>query len=151
MRSIIVFDLLIKVREYPRLKAVELSGNEEFDKDDIEKEIIVYRGMRVSPVKMSKISQTIKNMYLEEGYLLAEINIDTVAVETGMVNMNIFINEGKEVQVEKIRFHGNEIFDDDDLKDAMEDIGEDTWLTSGDFDQNSDNSVKLRVSCSSSV
>jgi outer membrane protein insertion porin family len=128
-------DLVIKVKEYPRLKKVVLSGNDEFDTDDIEKEITVYRGMRVSPYKISKIKNTIRKMYMDEGFLLAEVLIDTVGAESGTVNVNININEGQEVQVETIRFHDNEVFDEDDLKDAMEDIGEDSWWSSADFDQ----------------
>ena len=41
-------------------------------------------------------------------------------VEPGIVNVSINIDEGEEVQIEEITFHGNEAFDDDDLKDAME-------------------------------
>ncbi len=126
-------DLLLKVKEYSRLNKVILEGNDEIDSDDIEKEILVYKGMKVSAYKISKIRQTIKNMYLEEGYLLAEIKIDTVAVSAGIVNLDIIINEGEEVQVEKITFQGNLAIDDDDLRGAMDEISENTWWRSADF------------------
>ena len=128
-------DLLIEVEEYPTLRKIELIGNEEFDSEDIEKEIVVYRGMRVSSYKISKIKQNIKKMYMDEGFLLAEIDIDTIQVENGIVNLRINLNEGEEVQVETIRFHDNKVIDEDDLKDAMEDINEDSWWRSADFDQ----------------
>jgi len=127
--------LLIRVKEYPRLQSMEITGNDEIDSDDIDKEILVYKGMKVSPYKMSKISQKIKEMYVEEGYLLAEITIDTISVAPGIVDMKIGIDEGPEVQIEKITFHGNEAIEDDDLKDAMEEIQEDTWWRSADFKQ----------------
>lgn len=128
-------DLLIQVKEYPRLNKVILEGNDELDTDDIEKEILVYRGMKVSPYKTSKIKQTIKKMYIEEGYLLADIQIDTVQVSEGTVNLDITIAEGEEVQVEKITFHGNTALDDDDLRGAMDEIQENTWWRSADFNQ----------------
>ena len=128
-------DLLLRVKEYSRLNKVILEGNEEIDTDDIEKEILVYKGMKVSAYKVSKIKQTIKNMYLEEGYLLAEIKIDTVAVSEGIVNLDIIVDEGEEVQVEKITFQGNLVIDDDDLRGAMDEISENTWWRSADFNQ----------------
>jgi len=128
-------DLLLRVKEYSRLNKVILEGNDEIDTDDIEKEILVYKGMKVSAYKISKIKKTIKNMYLEEGYLLAEIKIDTVAVSKGIVNLDIIIDEREEVQVEKITFQGNLAIDDDDLRGAMDEISENTWWRSADFNQ----------------
>jgi outer membrane protein insertion porin family len=128
-------DLIIRVKEYPRLRKVEISGHDEIDVDEIEKEISVYRGMVVSPYKLFKIRKNIKNLYVKEGFLLVKIDVDTVAVEPGFVNISIDINEGEEVQIEKISFHGNVAFDEDDLKDAMDEISESSWWSSSDFNE----------------
>lgn len=126
-------ELIIRVEEFPRLKKIEMSGNDEIDTDDIEKEISVYKGMTVSDYKIFKIKKTIKKLYADEGYLLAEINIDTTSAGPDLVNLKIDIDEGEEVQVEQIRFHGNIAFEDDDLKDEMDEIQEDSWWRSADF------------------
>jgi outer membrane protein insertion porin family len=128
-------DLIIRVKEYPRLRKVEISGHDEIDIDEIEKEISVYRGMVVSPYKLFKIRKNIKNLYVSEGFLLVKIDVDTVAVEPGFVNITIDINEGEEVQIEKISFHGNAAFDEDDLKDAMDETSESSWWSSADFNE----------------
>ena len=121
-------DLIIRVKEYPRLRKVEISGHEEIDVDDIEKEISVYRGMVVTPYKLFKIRKNIKNLYVNEGFLLVKIDVDTVQVESGYVNITIDINEGAEVQIERISFHGNVEFDEDDLKGAMDETSEDSGV-----------------------
>jgi outer membrane protein insertion porin family len=128
-------DLIIHVAEYPRLRKVEIKGNDELDKDDIEKEIAVYKGMKVSDYKIYKVRQAIEKMYSKEGFLLATIKVDTVSAEQGFVDLLIQINEGKEVQVEKIRFHGNAALEEGDLRGAMEDTKEDRWWRSADFDE----------------
>jgi len=127
-------DLLIKVTEYPRMNKIEISGNDEFDSEEIEDELTVYKRMIVSDYRLFKVKQTIRKMYLDEGFLLVDIKIDTTSVSKGLVDVNIKIDEGEEVQVEQITFHGNEAIDDDDLKDAMEEIQEDRWWRSADFD-----------------
>ena len=101
-------DLLIKVQEYPRLNDIVITGNDEFDSDEIEDDLTTYKRMIVSDYRLFKIKQTIKMKYLEEGYLLAEINIDTSFVSPSIININVNINEGEEVQIEGITIHGNE-------------------------------------------
>ena len=49
-------DLLIKVKEYPRLNNVVISGNDELSKKDVEEEIDTYRSMIVSQNKIFKMS-----------------------------------------------------------------------------------------------
>jgi outer membrane protein insertion porin family len=138
-------DLIIKVSEYPRLNKIVIKGNDEFDADEIENDLTTYKRMIVSDYRLFKIKQTIKSKYLEEGYLLAEINIDTSLVSAQSVNINIDIKEGEEVQIEGITFYGNEEIEDDDLKDAMDEIQEDRWWRSADFDPKKYEEDKLKV------
>lgn len=128
-------DLIIRVEEYPRLRKVDILGHEEIDVDEIENEISVYRGMVVTPYKLFKIKKNIKNLYVKEGFLLVDIEVDTVVVEPGFVNVSINIDEGEEVQIEQITFHGNEAFDDDDLKGSMEETSEGGFFSSADFNE----------------
>ncbi len=133
-QSVDGIDLLVKVKEYPRLNLVNITGFDELDKDEIEDVIDTYRGMVVTPYKISKMKKNLLKKYHEEGFLLAETTIDTSASAKQRVNLNIEVTEGSEVQIEGIKFHGNNAFDDDDLKDAMEEIQEDRWWRSADFD-----------------
>ncbi len=128
-------DLIIRVSEYPRLRKVEIKGNDEMDKEDIEKEIAVYKGMKVSDYKIYKVRQAIEKMYSKDGFLLATVSVDTISADPGFVDLRVQINEGKEVQVEQISFHGNKALDEDDLRGAMEEIKEDRWWRSADFDE----------------
>lgn len=127
-------DLVIRVKEYPRLNLINITGFDELDKEEIEDEIDTYRGMVITPYKISKMKLKILKKYHEEGFLLAEVAIDTSASIKQRVDLNIEITEGFEVQVEEITFHGNDTFEDDDLKDAMAEIQEDRWWRSADFD-----------------
>ncbi|MEJ2543980.1 MAG: outer membrane protein assembly factor BamA [Calditrichaceae bacterium] len=126
-------DILIRVKEYPRLNEVVISGNDELSEKDIKEEMDTYRSMIVTPNRIYKFKSKILDKYHDEGYLLAEVNIDTVSAGQRRVNLAVNIDEGKEVQVEKIRFHGNVNIEEDDLRDAMDEIKEDRWWRSADF------------------
>ena len=127
-------DLLIKVQEYPRLREVKISGQDKLSEKEVKEELNTYRSMVVSPYKIAKMKKALLAKYQDEGYLLAEVQIDTVKAGKNYVNLMVKIDEGDEVQVEKIRFHDNEKIDADDLKDAMNDTKEDRWWRSADFD-----------------
>jgi outer membrane protein insertion porin family len=128
-------DLLIKVEEYPRLNRAFISGNDEFDTDEVNDILGFYTGMVVSPSLLFNTRKKLLDKYKEEGFLLAKVNMDTTIVSKNRVDVNIRIYEGLEVQVEKITFHDNHAFDDDDLKDTFEEIKEDAWYRSADFDR----------------
>ena len=133
-QSVEGLDLFIKVKEYPRLREVKIEGYDALSKDEVEDELDTYRGMVITPFRLAKMKKFLLKKYHTEGYLLAEVAIDTVVAGKNYVNLNITIDEGNEVQVEKITFHGNENIDADDLLDAMEEIKEDRWWRSADFD-----------------
>ena len=128
-------DLLIKIVEYPRLNKVYISGNEEFDTDEIDEMLNYYRGMVISPSRLYRTQQKLLKKYREEGFQLVKVTLDTVIISPTKVDVNLEIDEGPEVQVEGIRLHGNLAFDSDDLKDAFEETQEDTWWRGADFDQ----------------
>ncbi|MBD3225805.1 MAG: outer membrane protein assembly factor BamA [Caldithrix sp.] len=127
-------DLKIVVEEYPKLNQINIKGYDELSKDDIEDEINLYRGMVISSTKLFNIKKKLKEKYQEEGFLLAKIQLDTTYTQQNRVDLAIQINEGEKVQVEEIRFHNNEHFDDDDLRGSMEEIKEDRWWRGADFD-----------------
>jgi len=127
-------DLLIKVQEYPRLREVTIEGFDEFSKDDVEEELDTYRSMVVTPFRIARMKKNLLKKYHEEGYLLADVAIDTATSGKNYVNLNVIIVEGKEVQIEKIRIHGYTELDPEDLVDAMEETQEDRWWRSADFD-----------------
>lgn len=124
-------DLLIKVVEYPRLSDYEFKGNEELDQSDFDKEITFYRGMVLTPYKVFKAERALKKLYNSEGYLLTVIESDTVQLPDNRVKVIFTIDEGPEVQVEKITIIGNRNLDKDDITDAMEETDENGFLGIG--------------------
>jgi len=126
-------DLLIRVEEYPRLNEVNINGNKKLSKKDVEKEISTFRSMVVTPHKISTMRRNLLKKYQDEGYLLATVEIDTVNAGVQRVDIAINIDEGKEVQVRKIRFYDNEYLKSDDLRGAMSETKEKRWWRSADF------------------
>jgi outer membrane protein insertion porin family len=121
--------LLIVVKELSRFERMEFVGRDEISEDDIVKKIGLVRGQVFPPQEPITIEKEIKKLYEKEGYLLAEVKVTPVPLDSNKnrVVVKVNINEGKEVQVDRIMFDGNAAFDDGDLRGAMDNTSENHW------------------------
>jgi outer membrane protein insertion porin family len=120
--------LLIRVTPEPGLAGYSFKGVDDNARDDLEERITLAEGRPVRPSDIQRAEQAIKAFYSEEGYLLADVETRRRPTASGdQVNLLFEVDPGKKVEVEDIRFAGNEAFDDGDLRDAMEDTREDRW------------------------
>ncbi len=130
-------EITIKVEEFPRLEKVQFKGNKRVKEKTLQKELDdAYRGLAVSPARLNNWRHSIKDLYKDKGFLLAEVSSDQVAMpdDSGKVSVLIDIKEGNKVQVKKINFHGNLAFGDKKLRKQMKKTKEDTWYRGADFD-----------------
>lgn len=130
-------DILVKVVEYPRLDKLIYEGNDEYDKDDLDKELRFYPNMVITPYKLFLAEKKLKEFYEKEGYLLASFKIDTIGKPNNKIQVTIAVDEGPEVEIDRIRIFGAKILDPDDVEDAMEETSEESWFLGigGDFEQ----------------
>ncbi len=129
--------LTIQVEEYPRLEKIELEGNKKIKKKDIEKELDFYRGQVVNQQEVSRAQKKVRKLYEEKGYLLVEIESSLRDADVdGKKVLRLKIKEGNKVQIEGIRFHGNEAFEDKKLRKQLKGTKENGFwfFGGGDFD-----------------
>lgn len=125
--------LEIFVTEYPKLTKVRIEGNKEFDKDDLEPNIKLFQGQSLKPDDLQSVKNKIIDFYKSKNFLLTTIDIKQNYTSDKEVELVINVNEGEEVLIEEIKFFGNSVFDDDDLKDEFENTKEDRWWRDGEY------------------
>ncbi|MFI5250833.1 MAG: outer membrane protein assembly factor BamA [Bacteroidota bacterium] len=125
--------LSIKVAEYPRLGSIEVNGADDVSKDDVLKKVNIVVGQVITPNDIKIIAEKIRNLYSDEGHLLAKIapetkpEIDTA--KTNKVRLIVNIEEGPSVHIDHIYFKGNQAFKEDDLKGELDDTKEPSfWI-----------------------
>jgi outer membrane protein insertion porin family len=126
-------DLKIKVKEYPRLEGWIVEGNKKLKKKDIDREIGFYRGMVFTSFHRYRARRALLKKYEDEGFLLAEVSIDTTHKTKNRVIATFKINEGKKVQVKRVRVLGGEYLSSDELKKAFKEVKEKRWWRGADF------------------
>ena len=125
--------LKINVEEFPKLRTVKVTGNIEFDKDDLTPNILLLQGQSIKHSDIQMVKNDLKTFYDSKNFLLAKITTKMNYIDMNYVELVIEIDEGEEVLIENISFHGNEAFDDDELLDTFEHTHEDTWWRDGEY------------------
>ena len=119
--------LVIQVAPEPGLAGYSFQGIKDGHRDDLKERITLAEGRPVRPGDIKRAEQAIKAFYSEEGYLLADVETLRQRMQDDRVKLTFDVDPGQKVEVEDIRFTGNTAFDDEDLRDAMEETQEDRW------------------------
>ncbi|MFQ6608354.1 MAG: outer membrane protein assembly factor BamA [Fidelibacterota bacterium] len=119
--------IVIEVVENPELEEIEFVGGKKKQKE-IKEDLNLYSGMRIPPHLLTEIEQKIKEMYAEDGFLLAEVTAELRDGETeGRKNLLITIDPKDKVKTRDIRFSGNEAFSDRKLRKQLKETKIQKW------------------------
>ncbi len=120
--------ITIKVKEYPRINEIKISGNSKISDNEIKKTIQKMQGNIVNDYDLQLISRSIKTLYQQEGLLFAKV--DTKLEPTTrpyFSDLIIEIDEGLEFRVRSISFIGNNNFSDSKLASSFEETKTKVW------------------------
>lgn len=126
--------LVIVVKEFPRVKEIEISGNRKIKRQDIDEKLNITAGKVISQVEVKSAVDGIKSLYNERGYLSAQIRSELIQTDTpGEVILSFDIDEGRKVKIKKIYVEGNQAFKASKIRKQMENK-QDSWWRGGEFD-----------------
>ncbi|MEM6523085.1 MAG: POTRA domain-containing protein [Bacteroidota bacterium] len=118
--------LKIGLSERPRLTGFTFEGVRKSWESQIREDLNLIRGRILSDAILRNTQVTVKNHYIQKGYLNADVKViqskDTV--NTDGVKLRIVVNSNSKVKINKIIFEGNEEFSDNRLKKKMKSTNE---------------------------
>jgi outer membrane protein insertion porin family len=104
-------DLVIHVRERPRIGKIEFTGNRKKEKSDLEKKLFLRPGESYSPSAARTQVDSLLKYYHEEGYARAKIEATADTVSGGHeVTLTFGIQEGEKVKIERVDFVGDHAY-----------------------------------------
>ncbi|MBN2517153.1 MAG: outer membrane protein assembly factor BamA [Deltaproteobacteria bacterium] len=107
------------LEERPTIIDIEIKGNDEIDKEDIENIITVKSRQILNLEKIKSDVGNIRNFYHDKGFLNGDVEY-TIETHDRGVRVVFTISEHKKLRIKTISFEGNKAFTDDELKDMME-------------------------------
>ena len=113
--------ITIVVTEFPKLRALKITGNHKIKRKKIQENLTLFEGRLASQEAIKNNVEKIKTMYSEKGYLLANVDVKKTAVENepDKIDLEFVIDEGRRVKVAGIAFDGNRHFSDKKLRGKM--------------------------------
>src|SRR5437867_3042013 len=109
----------LQVKEKPYIREVKIVGNSELSREKIEAVFGVNPRTVLDRDKVSEGIEKVKKLYTDQGYVNAQIEYGTSLVENNQAVVNLIVDEGKRLLIQKIAFEGNKAFSDSELKGLM--------------------------------
>jgi outer membrane protein insertion porin family len=120
--------LIFEVSERPLLRKIVFKGNSEIKADKLGELVNAQKIEFYRPQVIRESTEIIKRAYIQEGYYATEIDARVDINDRQEATITFDIDEGDKVYVTEIRFEGNTVFEDKELKKAM--LTKEKWFLS---------------------
>jgi outer membrane protein insertion porin family len=119
------------VREKPSIAQIVFEGNEEEKDKKLKEEVGIKEYSILNRGEIKQSLNRLKEYYRQKGYYNVEVKEWIEELPQNEVSLIYEIKEGGKIYIRRIEFVGNTEFDDDDLKDIMENSekGFLSWIT----------------------
>jgi len=136
--------LVVKVKERPVIRTVDVDGNKAIKDEDIDSSLLqsgISKGRPLKKNVVNEIESALKSGYYDQGKYSAEIDAQIKDLGNNTVDINIDVKEGEFSKIKAINFTGNSIFSDATLEDQLE-TSSTNWLS---FFRSDDNFSKQQL------
>ncbi len=108
------------VKEKPAIRYIKFVGNKKIKKDKIHEVIDIKPYTIVNEEALHENAEKIKALYEGKGYMDTTVVPVLKRVSDAAADVTFKITEGKRVHIKSIKFQGNHVFSDNQLKKLME-------------------------------
>ena len=115
------------VEEKAPLKEVVFKGNKQIKEDEIKKKIDL-NIPAVDAEELKVFAEQMKKLYYEKGFQNVEISTSLQLDEDGYATATFTFDEGKKSRIRRVRFEGNHVFGEKDLKNVI--FTKEEWILS---------------------
>lgn len=112
--------LLFRLTERPLVRSVEYVGNKELSTEKLSGLVTLKTPDIHDPRKIERSVDAIRKAYLQEGFHAAEVVARVEVNEDSEASVFFDIKEGEKILIRRIRFDGNTLFSEAQLKKVME-------------------------------
>ena len=107
------------LREKPSISKIFVSGNNEVALSKINEILDIKREQILDLAKIKKNVEKIKDLYVEKGFYMAEVNYEIKRNTTATVDVWFRVQENAKVEVRRVNFVGNKAIADAELRDVI--------------------------------
>jgi outer membrane protein insertion porin family len=113
--SVVVFVL----REKPAISKIYVAGNDEVALTKVNEVLDIKKDQILDLSKLKKNVEKIKDLYVEKGFYMAEVNYELRRTTPSEVEVWFRVRENAKVEVRRVNFVGNHAVSDAELRDVI--------------------------------
>jgi len=112
------------LEEKPLVREIKYTGNKSFTESNIldqfkERKVGIVQDSVYEPAKVRAAERALKELMMQNGRPLGTVHTEVENVPPNSVRLKFIMDEGPKVRIGDIRFVGNKIFSDEELKGAL--------------------------------
>ncbi|MEA1956589.1 MAG: outer membrane protein assembly factor BamA [Campylobacterota bacterium] len=111
--------LTFNFTEKPVISQIELKGYKENDKDIIDTVIQIKKGSLYNEKKLESAKKRIMDAISQDGKIDSVVEIQKEYLDNGSLKVIFVVNEGEEIIIEKLNYHGVAGLDSDDFDEVI--------------------------------
>ena len=119
-------EIVFRVKERPLVRSVKIEGNQKIKREELDGALKIRAHTILDPEKARQGIEAGKKLYVEKGYLDAQLTFTTEPVGENEVDLLYKVEENKPVKVVDVGFEGNKAFSDRKLRGVMQ--TRENWL-----------------------
>jgi len=137
--------LIVVVDEYPALQGIRFKGHKKMKEKEMKEALGLVVGQVIAPKDIARGRQKILDMYVDKGYLRAEVSGKLFdAEEEGEVYLQYDVEEGEKVKVRKVNVLGNVALSSGKIRKQMG-TKEKRWWRKGEFKSDTYEEDKAKI------
>ena len=104
------------VKERPTVRKILFKNNVLFDAEELMKEISITRGSIVNISDIQRNIKQLEQLYKNKNYYNVKITYTLLPQDNNQADIEFSIDQGDKFRIQKIRFEGNKVYSDKELK-----------------------------------
>jgi outer membrane protein insertion porin family len=111
--------VIFVLKEKPSIRKIYVSGHDEVGLTKINEVLDIKKEQILDPAKIKKNVEKIRELYVQRGFYMAEVNYELERVDQNEVDVYFRIHENAKVEVRRVNFVGNKGATDEELRGVM--------------------------------
>ena len=107
------------LKEKPTIRKIYISGHDEIGLTKINEVLDLKKEQVLDLAKVKKNVEKIRELYLQRGYYMAEVEYELHRDTPGQVDVYFRVHENSKVEIRRVNFTGNKAVSDDELRSVM--------------------------------
>ena len=133
--------LVVKVKERPSIAEINVEGNEEINDEGLDQafdQMGMTRGKIFNELLLSTLKQELQQLYYSVGKYAVKLEVDWHKIDDDRVVIEIDISEGEPALIRSINITGNQVFDEETLRENFElEPTDDGWFATDNYSSSS--------------